>query len=110
MNHPRRELDPVIHSPVRFSIIAALSAVERADFGYIRDAVEISDSSLSQHVTTLERAGYLKVAKGQAGRRSKTWLSLTPAGHTAFTHHLAVFNRIASDPPVPDRPVPDGEA
>lgn len=101
MSHPRRELDQVIHSPVRFSIAAALMPLERAEFSYVRDTVEISDSSLSQHVTTLEKAGYLRVAKAQAGRRAKTWLSLTPEGRRAFRNHLDVLNRIAAAGPDP---------
>ncbi|MGP4015800.1 winged helix-turn-helix domain-containing protein [Saccharopolyspora sp. 5N708] len=99
MTHLRRELDPIIHSPVRFSIAAALSAVERADFRFIRDTVEVSDSALSQHVAALEQVGYVKVSKGRAGRRTKTWLALTDQGRQAFTHHLAVLNRIAAEPP-----------
>jgi DNA-binding MarR family transcriptional regulator len=95
MRHPRHDLDPVIHLPVRFSIVAALSAVERAEFGFIRDTVEVSDSLLSQHLTTLERAGYVKVTKRQVGRRSRTWLSLTPDGRAALTRHLALLNQIA---------------
>lgn len=99
MTHLRHRLDPVIHLPVRFAIVAALSAVERAEFGFVRDAVEISDSLLSQHVTTLADAGYVRVQKKQAGRRSKTWLSLTPRGRTAFTEHLAILNQIAQASP-----------
>ncbi|TDQ53098.1 winged helix-turn-helix domain-containing protein [Actinorugispora endophytica] len=106
MSHLRRELDQVIHSPVRFSIVAALTSVERAEFGYIRDMVEISDSSLSQHVTTLEKAGYLKVVKTQAGRRAKTWIGLTPQGRAAFRNHVAVLNRIAEA--APTEPAGDG--
>lgn len=104
MSHPRHELDPVIHLPVRFSIVAALSGVERAEFQFIRDTVEISDSLLSQHVTTLEQAGYVRVSKRKVGRRTKTWLNLTPKGHAAFSHHLAVLNQIAA-PPVADQEV-----
>ncbi len=96
MSHPRRELDQVIHSPVRFSIVATLLPLEQAEFGYVRDTVEVSDSSLSQHVTTLERAGYLKVDKARAGRRARTWLSLTPEGRRAFRRHMEVLNRIAA--------------
>jgi DNA-binding MarR family transcriptional regulator len=96
MSHPRHELDAVIHLPVRFSIVAALSAVERAEFGFVRDTVEVSDSLLSQHLTTLERAGYVKVTKRQVGRRSRTWLSLTPDGRTALARHLALLNEIAA--------------
>ncbi|GAA3729349.1 DNA-binding MarR family transcriptional regulator [Spinactinospora alkalitolerans] len=99
MSHLRHELDPVIHSPVRFSIVATLSAVERAEFRFIRDTVEVSDSALSQHLTTLEKAGYAAIRKGQIGRRTTTWVSLTSAGHDAFRQHVAVLNRIAAQPP-----------
>jgi DNA-binding MarR family transcriptional regulator len=101
MTHPRHRLDPVIHSPARFSIVAALMSADRVEFRFVRDAVELSDSALSQHVTSLEQAGYVKVTKGQVGRRPRTWLALTPAGREAFTAHLAVLNQIATVPPLP---------
>lgn len=96
MNHPRHELDTIIHNPTRFSIMAALLPADRAEFRFIRDTVEITDSVLSQHVTALEHAGYVKVTKGQAGRRPRTWLSATRAGRKAFHAHLAVLNQLAN--------------
>ncbi len=101
MSHPRHALDPVIHLPIRFSIVAALHAVERAEFRFIRDTVEISDSLLSQHVTTLESAGYVQVSKRQAGRHMKTWLNLTPEGRAAFRRHVEVLNLIAAPTEAP---------
>jgi DNA-binding MarR family transcriptional regulator len=101
VSHPRHALDPVIHLPIRYSIMAALTAVERAEFGFIRDTVEISDSLLSQHVTTLEQAGYVLVSKHQAGRYSRTWLSLTAEGRAAFRRHVAVLNQIAASAEAP---------
>jgi DNA-binding MarR family transcriptional regulator len=95
MSHARHALDPVVHLPIRFSIMPALNAVERAEFGFIRDTVEISDSLLSQHVTTLQQAGYADVSKHQTGRHTRTWLSLTPEGRAAFRRHLAILNQIA---------------
>lgn len=99
MSHPRHELDPIIHNPTRFSIMAALLPADKAEFKFIRDTVEISDSVLSQHVTSLEQAGYVKVTKGQVGRRPRTWLSATRAGRAAFHAHLAVLNRLADGSP-----------
>ena len=96
MTHPRHQLDTVIHNPTRFSIMAALMAADKAEFRFVRDTVEITDSVLSQHVTTLEHAGYVKVTKGQAGRRPRTWLSATRAGRKAFSAHLAVLNQLAA--------------
>src|SRR5690606_34910440 len=63
MTHPRKSLDEVIHAPVRFSIMAALAAVESADFKTVREAVEVTDSTLSKQVSTLEGAGYVQVRK-----------------------------------------------
>jgi DNA-binding MarR family transcriptional regulator len=93
--HPRHELDEVIHAPVRFSIMATLAAASKAEFGFVRDTVEVSDSVLSKQVTTLEKAGYVKVTKGYVGKRPRTWLALTPEGLTAFNNHLATLRAIA---------------
>lgn len=94
--HPRHGLDDVIHAPVRFSIMATLSGVDRAEFAFLRDAVEVSDSVLSKQVSVLEQAGYVKVAKGYVGKRPRTWLSLTPAGRRAFDTHLTALGAIAA--------------
>lgn len=97
-SHPRHRLDPVIHSPVRLSIIACLAAAEKAEFGFVRDTVEVSDSVLSKQVSTLEAAGYVKVKKGYVGKFPRTWLSLTAAGRRAFDVHLHALAAIASAP------------
>ncbi len=96
MNHPRHELDNTIHSPVRFSVMATLAAAEQVEFGFVRDTVEVSDSVLSKHVTTLENAGYVKVNKGYVGKRPRTWLALTGQGRQAFEDHCAALRAIAA--------------
>ncbi len=63
-SHPRHRLDDLIHSPVRFSIVATLAGADNAEFSFVRDAIEVSDSVLSRQVSTLESAGYVKVKKG----------------------------------------------
>lgn len=97
MTHPRHALDDVIHSPVRFSIVATLAAADKAEFAYVRDTVEVSDSVLSKQVTTLENAGYVKVTKGYVGKRPRTWLALTPDGRTAFAAHCQALRAIAGE-------------
>jgi DNA-binding MarR family transcriptional regulator len=93
--HPRHRLNDVVHSPVRFSIMAALMPADQAEFAFVRDAVEVSDSVLSKQVSVLEAAGYVKVRKGYVGKRPRTWLSLTSAGRRAFSDHLAALSEIA---------------
>ncbi|WP_331452436.1 winged helix-turn-helix domain-containing protein [Streptomyces sp. SS162] len=102
MTHPRKSLDTVIHAPVRFSIAAALASVDEADFKTLRDAIEITDSALSKQISLLEQADYVKVRKAFVGKRSRTWLSLTPKGRNAFSHHLAALREIASWDPLSD--------
>jgi len=116
VTHLRHQFDAIVHNPTRFSIMAMLMAADKVEFRFIRDTVEITDSALSQHVTTLEQAGYVKVTKGQAGRRPRTWLSATRAGRAAFSSHLAVLNQLATAPPtmqakgqVQDQVPPDHE-
>lgn len=93
--HARHRLDEVIHAPVRFSIVAALAGVDDAEFATIRDAVEVTDSTLSKQVAVLEKAGYVTVRKGYVGKRPRTWLSLSRDGRAAYESHLAALRAIA---------------
>jgi DNA-binding MarR family transcriptional regulator len=97
VSHPRHQLDELIHSPVRMSIVATLAAADRAEFAFVRDTVEITDSALSKQVATLEKAGYVKVIKGYIGKRPRTWLSLSAAGRAAYERHLAALRAISGD-------------
>ncbi|WP_298325511.1 transcriptional regulator [Haloactinopolyspora sp.] len=93
-SHPRHDLDPVLESPIRLSIVAALAEVERADFATVRDTIAISDSALSKQLTHLEDVEYVVIDKERAGRRTKTWLSLTETGDQALRSHLDALQRI----------------
>jgi len=96
LRHRRHELDNLLGHPVRFSIVAMLATASRAEFGFVRDRVEVSDSMLSKQMTALEEAGYVKVRKGFVGRRARTWLSLTAEGRRTFERHLAALRSIAA--------------
>lgn len=99
-SHPRHRLDDLIHSPVRFSIMATLAASDQAEFGFVRDVVEVTASVLSKQVSLLEEAGYVAVRKGYVGKRPRTWLALTPPGRAAFQGHVAVLQEIVSAAPL----------
>jgi DNA-binding MarR family transcriptional regulator len=99
LSHPRHELDELLGHPVRFSIVALLAAASHADFRFVRDQVEVSDSVLSKQMSSLEQAGYVKVKKGFIGRRARTWLSLTNAGRRTYERHLVALRSIAGEPP-----------
>jgi DNA-binding transcriptional ArsR family regulator len=124
---PESGLDPALLDPTRFSIVSLLVATRWADFGFVRDAVGLSDSALSKQITTLARLTYVEVEKGYVGKRPRTWLRLSPAGREALGRHVAGLNEIArrsaelvegyevtdgppgfgSDPDPDDRPAPE---
>jgi len=76
--------------------MALLAAADRAEFSFVRDHVEVSDSVLSKQMTALQEAGYVKVHKGYFQNRPRTWLSLTRQGRQTFARHLAALREIAS--------------
>ena len=96
MRHPRHDLDDLMGHPVRYSIMALLAAADRAEFGFVRDHVEVSDSVLSKQMSALEDAAYVKVHKGYVENRPRTWLSLTRLGRQRFGRHLAALREIAA--------------
>ncbi|WP_312182322.1 transcriptional regulator [Arthrobacter sp.] len=99
MSHPRHELNALIHSPVRFSIMGYLGSVDECEFSILRDAVDLSDSSLSQNLTRLDDAGFITIEKRQYGRQMRTWIASTEAGNQALEHNLAILRDIAGNGP-----------
>jgi DNA-binding transcriptional ArsR family regulator len=91
-------LDPVIHAPVRLQIVSLLAAATEAEFSFVRDSVQVSDSVLSKHASALENAGYVHIRKGHVGKRPRTWLKLSDQGRAAFTEYVATLQQIVGQP------------
>ena len=89
-------LDPVIHAPARLQIAAILAGVGDAEFAVVRDAVGVSDSVLSKHLSQMAEAGYVKLRKAALDGRQRTWLSLTGTGRRAFADHVKALQALAS--------------
>jgi DNA-binding MarR family transcriptional regulator len=81
---------------VRLRIIAALYAAgpEGIAFTRLRMLVRATDGNLSSHLSMLERAGYIEIAKQFVARRPRTLLTVTTAGVGAFRGHLEFLREI----------------
>jgi DNA-binding MarR family transcriptional regulator len=86
--HPVTGLDDVVHQRVRLGILTIAHAARRVEFGYLRTQLELTAGNLSQHLAVLETAGLVEVEKGYAGRRARTWITLTAAGSTALAEEI----------------------
>lgn len=85
------KLDPIIHAPARLQVVTTLCAVSEAEFATLRDALEVSDSVLSKHLSALADAGYVRLRKGVRDGRRTTWVSLTDPGRHALREHVAAL-------------------
>lgn len=84
-----RDLDPLIHSRIRLSILAILASVGDAEFTYLRDQVRTTDGNLGAHLRKLEDAGYVRVSKSFVGRRPITRYRTTEPGRAAFRNYVS---------------------
>lgn len=105
MTHPSRRLDDAVHQRTRLGILAVLCETGRADFGYLRRTLELTDGNLSRSLTRLEECGYVRIDKMLDGRRLRTWASATKAGRAALDCEIAALRDIIArvDTPAPRR-------
>jgi DNA-binding MarR family transcriptional regulator len=89
--------DEIIHQPIRLRIVSALATLgpeEKVDFTHLKTLLKLSDGNLGAHLLKLEEAGYVTQEKTFVDRKPRTYLQLTPAGRTAFQHHVAALREI----------------
>ena len=102
--HPVNGLDDVVHQRARLGILTIAHEARRVEFGYLRDSLGLSAGNLSQHMSVLESAGLITIEKGYAGKRPRTWVSLTKKGSAALrqevTHLKLLIRHIEDAAPV----------
>jgi DNA-binding MarR family transcriptional regulator len=87
-------IHPLIHPPARLQLMTMLTAVSEVEFVTLREALEVSDSVLSKHVSALAAEGYVASRKGAVDGRRTTWVSLTKAGDRALRAHVAALRAL----------------
>ena len=90
----RDDMDDLVHSPVRFSLLASLARVDSADYQSLKEALDVSYPLLSKHAALLDEAGYISVHKTSVGRTRMTRYRLTDKGRIAFEKHVEALERI----------------
>lgn len=88
------DLDANVVAPARLKLLTMLTAVSEAEFGTIRDGLDVSDSVLSKHLAALEDVEYVRRRKAVHRGRRTTWVSLTPRGRTALSAHVAALRAL----------------
>ncbi|MDE0157173.1 MAG: transcriptional regulator [Gammaproteobacteria bacterium] len=89
--------DEIIHQSVRLKIMAALNALPRKamlEFVKLKTVSGATDGNLGAHLTTLEKAGYVKIVKDFAGKKPRTRVGITASGQRAFQNHVSYLREL----------------
>ena len=88
------ELNPVVHGRLRLALLSLLSAVEEAEFTWLRAKTEATDGNLGAQLLKLEEAGYVAVEKRFVLRKPQTLYRLTEAGRQALTEYVQALKQL----------------
>ena len=79
-----KDLDPLLHSQLRLSVMSLLMSVDSAEFTYLREKTQSTAGNLSVQIDKLAEAGYISVEKSFRGKRPLTTCKITRKGTRAF--------------------------
>jgi DNA-binding MarR family transcriptional regulator len=82
------DLDPILHSQLRLSIVSILMSVEEANFTFIKDTTRAAAGNISIQIKKLQDAGYIKVRKAFIDNYPNTAVSITGKGKKAFEKYV----------------------
>ena len=83
-----KELDPILHSQLRLSIVSILMTVDKANFNFIKDTTNATSGNISIQIKKLQEAGYIKVEKSFKNNYPNTAVSITSKGKEAFEKYV----------------------
>lgn len=86
-----KDLDPILHSQLRLSIVSLLVGLEEAEFVYLKEKTNTSAGNLSLQLDKLQKAGYVSIKKGFKGKYPVTTCKLTVKGLKAFERYVATI-------------------
>jgi len=83
-----RELDPLLHSQLRLSIVSLLMGVKSAEFTFLTEKTGATKGNISVQLRKLEEAGYITIHKSFRDNYPLTTSSITPRGREAFINYV----------------------
>ncbi len=83
-----KDLDPLLHSQLRLTIISMLISSEKVEFTHINEETKAAAGNISIQIKKLQEAGYIEVEKTFKNNYPKTMLSITDKGVKAFESYV----------------------
>ena len=86
----RTPLSPLIHGRVRLLILSFLLRTRKAHaFTALRNSLDLTDGTLSVHLSKLEEGGLVSIEKTFEGKKPLTLVRVTPLGRRLFKKYVA---------------------
>jgi Bacterial regulatory protein, arsR family. len=83
-----KELDPILHAPLRLAVMSLLLSVKEAEFTFIKEKTNATAGNLSVQISKLKDAGYIDVTKQFRDNYPLTICKITPKGLEAFENYV----------------------
>lgn len=83
-----KELDPILHAPLRLAVVSLLLGVKEAEFTFIKEKTNSTAGNLSVQITKLKDAGYIEVTKQFRDNYPLTICKITSKGIDAFENYV----------------------
>ena len=91
-----KDLDPILHSQLRLSIVSILMTVDEANFTFIQETTKAAAGNISIQIKKLQEAGYVKVEKTFKNNYLNTSISITSKGTKAFEDYVSNLKKYIS--------------
>jgi len=83
-----KDLNPILHSQLRLSVMSYLIANNTSDFNELKDLTGATSGNISVQLKKLEKAGYISIKKGFKNNYQHTSVTITNKGIDAFEEYV----------------------
>jgi DNA-binding transcriptional ArsR family regulator len=91
-------LDRVIHERARLSLLTSLITHSKGlPFGEMKQLCGLTDGNLNRHLSVLEEAKLVTIAKSIENGRPQTVCRITTLGRKRYVEYLAVLEQVVLD-------------
>lgn len=83
-----KDLDPLLHSQLRLSIVSLLVSEGAVDFNRIKEVTNATAGNISVQIKKLEKAKYVTIEKTFKDNYPNTQVRITGLGLTSFEEYV----------------------
>ncbi len=88
-----KNLNPLLHSQLRLSIISYLVSNGKSDFNELKDITKATSGNISVQLKKLEKENYIRITKGFLNNYQHTSVEITNTGIDAFEEYVKAIKQ-----------------